>query len=197
MSTKNSGIDGLSKSGKSILFMVALILALAVAWFVADRLARRPASLDIEECIAAASAKHGMPASLIRAIIWRESKFNPDIVGKANEIGLMQITEGAVSDWCRLNGKPTPSRKELFKPSVNIEIGTWYLAQAARHWDGYKSQEILTLSEYNAGYGNVSKGWKPKTPQDELKISDIKIASTRQYVETILAKKAEYEKKER
>ena len=193
---KNIGIKDFTKAGKSLLFMVALLVALAVAWLIADNLASRPEKVDIEACIVAEAAKNSLPPSLVRAIIWRESKFEPHTVGKAKEIGLMQITPGAVEVWCKANNRRRPSRRRLFKPSLNIKIGTWYLAQAGRHWDGYKSKEILQISEYNAGYGNVSKKWKPKSPELEVKLSDITIASTRSYVETVLQKKAEYEKKD-
>lgn len=187
----------LSVFGKALVFMGALTVAMVVAWFVADELALYPDTKEIESCINAASQKHNVPPSLIRAIIWRESKFNPRVVGKAKEIGLMQITDGAVKDWCNATKQQISSRRSLFKPSLNIEIGTWYLARAEKHWDGYKSKEILQISEYNAGYGNVTKGWKPKSPGNEVKLSDITIASTRKYVEDVLKKKAEYEKSEK
>ena len=169
-------------------------MTMCAALGIADGMANAPEKADIGKCIAEASARHGVPESLIRALIWRESKFNPRTVGKAGEIGLMQIMPGAVADWCSATGNPAPSKKALFHPGNNIEIGTWYLAQAGRHWKDYRSREILQLSEYNAGYGNVSKNMKPKSPDDELKLSDITIPSTRKYVEDILAKKAEYEK---
>ncbi|MBQ7651539.1 MAG: transglycosylase SLT domain-containing protein [Victivallales bacterium] len=183
--------------GKALVFMGALTAALVVVWFVSDELALYPDTKEIESCISAASQKHNVSPALIRAIIWRESKFNPRVVGKAKEIGLMQITDGAVKDWSAATKQRVSSRRSLFKPSLNIEIGTWYLARAAKHWNGYKSKEILQISEYNAGYGNVSKGWKPKSPDREVKLSDITISSTRKYVEDVLKKKAEYEKSEK
>ena len=193
---KNVGIKDFTKAGKSLIFMAALLLAMLVAWFIADRLASLPEKVDIESCIEESALKYGIQPSLIRAIIWRESKYETDTEGKAKEIGLMQITPSAVEDWCKANKRNAPSRRSLFKPSLNIEIGTWYLAQAGKHWNEYKSKEILQISEYNAGYGNVSKNWKPKSPDIEVKISDITIASTREYVKTVLQKKAEYDKKE-
>ncbi len=191
---KKVGIKDLSKTGKTLIFMLVLQVALIPSCMIADRLAAKNSPKNIEACIAYEAAKNNVSPALIKAIIWRESRFNPNAVGKANEIGLMQITDGAVADWCRINKKGTPSRRSLFKPSLNIEIGTWYLAHVGNHWKGYKSREILQISEYNAGYGNVSKKWKPKSPQLEVRLQDITIESTRKYVETVLQKKAEYEK---
>ena len=193
---KKVGIKDLSKTGKTLIFMLFLQVALIPSCMIAERLAAKSSPKNIEACIAYEATKNNVSPALIKAIIWRESRFNPNAVGKANEIGLMQITDGAVADWCRINKKSTPSRRSLFKPSLNIEIGTWYLAHVGNHWNGYKSREILQISEYNAGYGNVSKKWKPKSPQLEVRLQDITIESTRKYVETVLQKKAEYEKGE-
>ena len=188
------GLSRLSKFAKALVFMGTLTATLVVAWFVSDELALYPDTKEIEACISAASQKYNVSPALIRAIIWKESKFNPRVVGKAKEVGLMQITAGAVEDWSNATKQRVPSRRSLFKPSLNIEIGTWYLARAGKHWNGYRSREILQISEYNAGYGNVSKGWKPKSPGNEVKLSNITITSTRKYVEDVLKKKAEYEK---
>lgn len=140
-----------------------------------------------------AATKYKVSPALVKAVIWRESKFKPSTVGKAGEIGLMQIMPGAIEDWMRVNKiKFKPSRRELFTPEKNVDIGTWYLAWTGQHWDGYVSKEILQLSEYNAGYGNVTKNWKPASPSTEVKIEDISFKSTRQYVKDIIDKKKEY-----
>lgn len=42
-----------------------------------------------DELIAAAARRHGVSPSLVKAVIWRESKFDPSMVGQAGERGLM------------------------------------------------------------------------------------------------------------
>lgn len=142
----------------------------------------------------AAARRHGIPSSLVKAVIWKESRWLPNVVGKDGEIGLMQITQGAVDDWRRLEKQPAPSRGDLFKPELNIEIGTWYLAWTGKHWRGYKSQEILQLAEYNAGYTRVNKLWKPESPDQELALEKISFPGTRDYIKQILIKKSHYDK---
>ena len=137
--------------------------------------------------------RHQVPASLVRAVIWKESRFDQFTVGSKGEIGLMQITDGAVQDWARRTKSDVPSHFDLFIPEVNVEIGTWYLGQAARHWKGYASQDLLTLAEYNAGYGKVSGSWVPKDPQTPVALADITYPGTRQYVQMILERKKYYE----
>ena len=137
--------------------------------------------------------RHGVSPLLVRALIWKESRFDQFSVGSKGEIGLMQITDGAVQDWARRTKSDKPSRFDLFIPEVNVEIGTWYLGQAARHWKGYASQDLLTLAEYNAGYGKVSGSWAPKDPQTVVVPADITYPGTRQYVQMILERKKQYE----
>ncbi len=137
--------------------------------------------------------RHGVSPLLVRALIWKESRFDQFSVGSKGEIGLMQITDGAVQDWARRTKSDKPSRFDLFIPEVNVEIGTWYLGQAARHWKGYASQDLLTLAEYNAGYGKGSGIWAPKDPLTVVVPADITYPGTRQYVQMILERKKQYE----
>ena len=51
-----------------------------------------------DSAIVKASALYGVDARLIRAVIWKESRFNPKCVGKAGEIGLMQVTPAAAGE---------------------------------------------------------------------------------------------------
>ncbi len=196
---KNKPIDNLTPTGKKLVFLFFLVAALVIAWFTACRLPVKPkpdGPLDmkrIDALVAKASAKHGVPPQLIKAIIWQESRYKPYVRGKAGEIGLMQIRpETAVVEWQRGNRLSfTPTESQLFDPENNIDIGTWYLAWTAKHWKGYKSQLMLQIAEYNAGYSNAKK-WKPAKPDTEMKLSDITFKSTRTYVENVMAKMKEY-----
>ncbi len=196
---KNKPIDNLTPTGQKLVFLFFLVAALVIAWFTASRLPikqRADSPLDmkrVDELIAKASAKHGVSPQLIKAIIWQETKFRPNMRGKAGEIGLMQIRpETAVLEWQRGNKLSfTPTEAQLFDPETNIDIGTWYLAWTGKHWKGYKSQLILQIAEYNAGYGNARK-WKPAKPETEVKLTDITIKSTRAYVENVTKKMKEY-----
>ena len=176
--------------------LLILLIGCASAWKIFDslrlrNLARREQMfMPLAE---AAAARHGLAAELLKAVIWRESRWQPLVVGAHGEVGLMQITNGAVLDWQRVKRKSAPSRAELFQPAVNIEIGAWYLSQAGEHWREYKSKEILQLAEYNAGYTRVSKLWKPDSPDQDLPLEKISFPSTRDYIKQILARKAHYE----
>ncbi|MDD4097630.1 MAG: lytic transglycosylase domain-containing protein [Lentisphaeria bacterium] len=148
---------------------------------------------NLDPIIAQASARHGVPAALIKAVIWKESRFNAREIGSKGEIGLMQLTPGAVEEWRRANRQPPLDPRRLADPAVNIEIGTWYLAWTGRHWQDYASRDILQLAEYNAGYGRVSKLWKPADPKQEITADDISFPGTRSYIKQVLKRRQFYE----
>jgi len=136
--------------------------------------------------------RNGVQPPLLKAVIWKESRFDRNSLGSKGEIGLMQILpEGAVRDWekafhCRMN-----SRGLLAIPELNIEIGSWYLGRALERWKEYDECDALALCEYNAGLQRTNV-WKPLLPDGKV-IPNIDIESTRKYVEDILEQRDQYE----
>ena len=171
---------------------IALVLLFVAGSAVHHHLVlRQRQQSEINAIADAAAVRNGVDPVLVKAIIWKESRYRVNAVGKAGEIGLMQLYGTAVSEWSRRTGKAVPSRTELFRPETNIDIGVWYLSWTGKHWTGYKSALVLQISEYNAGYGNVSKYWKPKSPGDEVKLEQIGIKSTRIYVRDVMRRMEE------
>ena len=145
--------------------------------------------------IANISQRYDLDPMLVKALIWRESRFNPNAIGSKGEIGLMQLMEkSSVKDWVNHTKRKIKYKGVLFNPELNIEIGTWYLARSKKHWRGYRDCNALALAEYNAGYSNV-KRWIPKNFQGEI-IEFIKFPSTKQYVKSILEQYKAYKKVE-
>ena len=139
-----------------------------------------------------AAHRHGLDPELVRAVIWRESRFDSRAVGKAGEIGLMQILpNGAVAEWSRVMRRPVPPDWQLFRPEVNLEIGCFYLARALRRWDGYRCATELALCQYNAGERRAQR-WRPEDPQEADMTDRITIRSTREYVRSIMKRYQRY-----
>jgi soluble lytic murein transglycosylase len=135
---------------------------------------------------------HGLPPELVRAVIFRESRFNPDARGTAGEIGLMQILpSGAAAEWARIHKCPVPDRTALENVRVNLEVGCFFLARSMRRWQKYKAQTALALCQYNAGDRRAAK-WAPENPEDTDILSRITIRSTKKYVAAILARYERY-----
>ena len=142
--------------------------------------------------IAAASHRHDLSPDLVTALIWKESRFRSCARGDHGEYGLMQITDGAVEDWCVATHSKVPSTQDLLTPEINLEIGCWFLSRAFTRWKGYVSQEALALAEYNAGHATVLKNWKPESPESPLDLDKITYPGTRDYVRQILQKRDDY-----
>ncbi len=104
-----------------------------------------------------AARKHAVDPLLVRAVVWQESRFHPDKTGTAGERGLMQVGEMAAADWVRIHKVQTFVPTDLFSPSTNLEIGTWYLAQALRRWKERDDAVPFALAEYNAGRTRVDR----------------------------------------
>ncbi len=138
-----------------------------------------------------AARKHGVDSRLIKAVIYQESRFDREARGHAGEIGLMQLMpNAAVTDWARYHKVDVPANGLLFEPGLNIEIGTWYLAQGLKRWKRYRCCTELTLCQYNAGESRA-ENWKPENFDGEV-IDRIKIESTRSYVMSVMRKYSEY-----
>ena len=114
--------------------------------------------------VLAASRQHGVPASLIHAVIHKESSYNPEATSPRQARGLMQITP-ATGRFLGVH-----KQQRLYDPHTNIQAGTAYL----KYLMGQHSTMEEVLAAYNAGSGNVRKynGVPP-------------FAETRQYVRDI------------
>jgi soluble lytic murein transglycosylase len=142
--------------------------------------------------------KYGVDPMLIKAVVWRESAFRPEKVGKHGERGLMQIMPAAAGDWARQNKRPTFVPTDLFSPQVNIEAGTWYLKKSLQHYTTKDDPITFALAEYNAGKSRVDK-WVGDSNQGanatagDLRDS-ISFPATRDYVDAITDRYHFYQK---
>src|SRR5215210_1990913 len=80
--------------------------------------------------IRAVAERHGLDPMLVKAVVWRESRFQPRKVGSNGERGLMQVTEIAAADWVAAEKIETFVPTDLFDPETNLKAGTWYLKRA-------------------------------------------------------------------
>lgn len=134
----------------------------------------------------------GVDPFLIRALVWRESRFRPNTHGAADERGLMQVTPEAGQRWAKANKIPDFQPDSLYDPETNIRAGTWYLARSIRLWSQANVDDPVTfaLAEYNAGRSNALKWVDPAQPLSHIAFLDrITYPSTRKYVEVILSQR--------
>lgn len=146
-----------------------------------------------DAAIASSATRHGVDPLLVKAVIWQESRFHPDKLGGHGERGLMQVTEPAAQDWVAAEKIETFVPEDLLDPRTNIEVGTWYLGNALKHWSAQEDPLPFALGEYNAGRSRV-KRWAggAQISAEELSRA-MDIASTRAYIAAV-RKRYEYYK---
>lgn len=107
--------------------------------------------------IRAAAQRYGLEPALVKAVVWRESRFHPDVRGNAGELGLMQIQEDAAFEWAYAEHNTNFVHEHCLDPQTNILAGTFYLAKILRRYTKTDNPLPYALADYNAGRGNVLK----------------------------------------
>jgi soluble lytic murein transglycosylase len=126
--------------------------------------------------------------ALAMAITRQESEFDPYARSGADARGLMQLLPATARHVADKNGLPYTD-SSLDDPAQNIVLGTTYLGQIIRGWDG---SYILGIASYNAGPGSVRRwitamGNPPKNVPDAINwIESIPFGETRNYVMRVL-----------
>lgn len=167
-----------------------IVLALLAGWV--DRwLVRREHSQDSH--ILAAARKYGLEPALVKAVVWRESSFNPRARGSKGEVGLMQISEIAAREWAAAEKLPSFRHAELFDPAKNTMAGSWYLAKVMRRYMNTDNPYRYALADYNAGRANVLQ-WinGAGSTNSEVFLKQIDYPGTRRYVRSILQRYGRY-----
>ena len=144
--------------------------------------------------IRAAASRYDTEAALIKAIVWRESRFHPRARGRAEEIGLMQVREEAAREWAEAERVQAFGHEHCFDPGTNTLAGTWYLRKLLRRYTQTDNPVPYALADYNAGRGNVLK-WSqgPAASNSAAFIAQIGFPGTRDYVRSVMSRYAHYQ----
>lgn len=146
-----------------------------------------------DAAILAAARRYGVEPALVKAVVWRESKFNPEVRGKVGELGLMQIREAAAKEWAEAEHLTVFWHSQLLDPAKNTLAGTWYLRKLLRRYPHTDNPAVFALADYNAGRGNVLKWIKGSgATNSAVFLAQMEFPGTRHYVETVLEKCAQY-----
>ena len=132
---------------------------------------------------------YNLDPRLVKAVVWRESRFQADMKGRNGERGLMQVSEVAARDWAIAKGYPNFRSEELLIPETNLEVGAWYLSKAVQRWNATGDAVPFALAEYNAGASRAQR-WANNDPDTPMSVEDfrknIDFPSTRSYVRSVL-----------
>lgn len=146
-----------------------------------------------DHTILAAARRYGVDPALVKAVVWRESDFDPSARGRAGEIGLMQITDAAAQEWAETEKVYPLGEAKLFDPRTNIHAGAWYLRKLLQRYRQTDQPAVFALADYNAGRGNVLKWAKgPAATNSQAFAGVIGFPTTRAYVNAILERRNRY-----
>jgi len=150
--------------------------------------------------IRSVALEHHLDPLLVKAVVWRESRFDPEKRGSHGERGLMQVTERAANEWARENKVAGFRLDQLFEPKINLEAGTWYLHRAIEHWDHQADPIAFALAEYNAGASRAQR-WSGGNGVSEVSerqfLQNIDFPATRKYIESIVHRYRFYQRRGR
>jgi len=125
------------------------------------------------------------------ALIRQESMFEARIVSPAGARGLMQIMPATGRRLAEAAGLEPWDADLLFRPEINVHLGTRYVAQ---HMANYEGSLPAVFGAYNAGAHRVEL-WQefPEWGDEELFTERIPFAETRGYVRILTRNRALYE----
>lgn len=131
------------------------------------------------------SRKRKIDPRFVLAIMKQESSFRPAVKSPSAARGLLQIVYDTARKYNKKAGYPNFEADDLYKPSVNIAIGTEYIADLKNQFGGLL--EAIAAS-YNGGEDNAMR-WlnrsKPKEPG--IFAAEVGFAETKHYVFKVMA----------
>lgn len=138
--------------------------------------------LRYQELVERYAAENRLEESLVYAVIFCESHFEPEAVSSADAKGLMQVTN-ETGWWAAEQMGLQPETIDLTDPETNIRIGCWYLGWLYEKFDGVQD---TALAGYNAGHGNVAK-WlaNEEMSRDGITLDEIPYGETKSYVKRV------------
>jgi soluble lytic murein transglycosylase len=136
--------------------------------------------LRYEEIVKGHAANYRLEPQLLAAVIYQESKFDPDARSSSGAVGLMQLLPETGQGIADRTGGKTWRPEDLLTPELNVRYGAWYLRHLLDKYD----DESLALAAYNAGQTNVDE-WRRRGV-------GIRFAETRHYVRRVQELKRMY-----
>lgn len=170
--------------------LIALILLLNIN-FDFWSLRRNFESVQYKAEIEKYASQNGIDQELLAAVIYVESRFNPDSESNRGAVGLMQIMPATAQWIAEQLGEGDFSLAKLKDPEINIRFGSWYFAYLYEKFD---QDLVKALAAYNAGQTNVARwtaeGWQGEIDRDKIKFKETyhfvkRVISTRDFYKEI------------
>lgn len=162
-----------------VLAGVILVAALGAALFYAEETqpawyARLRYPLEYEHILRGHAENYDLDPALLAAVVYRESKFDPDARSSSGAVGLMQLLPETAKGIALHTGGSRFRVSDLYDPEINVRYGAFYLRRLIRKY----GDQRLALAAYNAGQTNVDE-WLASG-------GGIRFPETRQYVDEVM-----------
>lgn len=171
-----------------IALSILLALNFAAWWSWRQRAERR---FDSE--IRTAAARYGVAPALVKAVVWKESRFDPAARGGAGELGLMQLMEETAFEWAGAQRLTNFAHVHVLHPGTNTLAGTYYLGKVMRRYLQTDNPLPYGLADYNAGRSRVLKWMRGAGATNSAAfLAQVDIPSTRAYIREVSERYAHY-----
>lgn len=140
--------------------------------------------------------KYNLNPILVRSLIRQESAFGLRAQSSANAQGLMQLIPSTAQDVARRLGmKKIEFPEDVFRPEINIPLGTFYISSMI---DQFAGNVPFALGAYNAGPTKMRAFTEARTdvkelvtkgtssPMDEIWFDELPWSETSFYIKAIL-----------
>jgi len=122
--------------------------------------------------------------AVVSAVMREESGYRPEVTSPAGARGLLQIMPDTGRRLAAELGLGGFEPADLYLPRTNIRLGTFYLDQLMRQFDG---RLVAAVASYNAGPHNVAR-WLVERPglEDDEWVEAVPYSQTRSYVKRVM-----------
>jgi soluble lytic murein transglycosylase len=156
-----------------VILTFGVAIAGAVAWVVRaepDFYLRARYPLEYEHILRAHGENYDLDPALLAAVVYTESRFDPNARSEAGAVGLMQLLPDTAKGIAARTGGERFVVADLRDPEINVRYGSWYLDHLRDRYGEWR----LALAAYHAGQGNVDE-WLARG-------GALEFAETRDYV---------------
>ncbi len=147
----------MQKRTKTIIGIVAIVLvvlSIAIYFLFPKIWGSIVYPLKYEEYIIKYAKEYDLDPAYLSAVLYSESKFNPDAVSRAGARGLMQVMPSTGKFIAERFGNYNFSVNDLHDPETSIKYGAWYLRDLLNR---YNNDEEVALAGYNGGPGVANR----------------------------------------
>jgi len=164
---------------KSVFIVAGMLCATSIGWAQSNR---APARIEAEYYVTSYAQHYRVPAALVRAIVVRESNWQPCVISPKGAVGLMQLMPAtakrlAVANPCNLDQNVSGGVRYLswlmrqFHNDLRLVAAAYYAGEdtIGRRGLAYRNPDVVAyVSAIRTTYLREA-GIEPKSPDTEQK----------------------------